>query len=387
VIQCGNGTGTVRLHNIIGLNITNNGARCVYVNEAPNFHMHDCRLSATGADAIYLYRSYRATIRDSFIACGGAFTAVNALDNVNGFLIDGNTITGGTLGRAIRVGQSQGLRVSNNIIESSLNGIWIAATSDSGDGQCSGVHVTDNYIEQCSTPFVFGKRTPIRGLVCTGNYVGNSVTSVIAARTAVIQHGRLQGAQITDNAFYVLNTVEDLIHIYMEAADCQIEGVLYERNFVQNTPANNFQKFGTYAANVLVNDELGRDNRYDFGWLSQPAGRQEFVTPKLSANVTTATQQWFRLADAQFGGHIVSVEIVNVEGTLTGCFVALGESSGVSTNVANVDISTLSYTGGRATMTVAASALDRRAGGYNFYKVTAGAGTGSFQIRVLYRAN
>jgi hypothetical protein len=388
VIQCGDGSGTIRSHQIKWLRIENNGERCVYSNNAPNFLIENCRLSSVGADAIDLYFSYRATIQDCWITCSGAFTAVNALNNVNGLIIDGNTISGGSAGRAVRVGQSQGVRISNNIIEASLDGIWVASTSDTGDGNCNGVTIWNNYIEQCSTPFVIGKVFTVLGAVVKANYVGNAQNSVIATRTAVIQHGRLRGAEIADNSFYVLNTVEDLVWIFLEVATCDIEGVLYARNYVANTPANTVQKFGTYATNGTVLNLLGAENHYDFGWMDQLPTKRQFVSPWLSANESLALE-WFSTdgGDAQFGGIIKTVEIIDATGTLTGCNVALGDSANFQANVAQVDITTLSYTRGRADMTLASGPLDTRVGGYNQYRVFAGAGTGKFRIRITFRAN
>lgn len=389
VIQCGNGTGAIRQHSLYGLRITNSGERCVYVNYAPNFHMEDCVLSSTGAHTIQLYFSFRATIRSCSINASGAFTAVYGMDNINGFLLDACTISGGSAGRAVAIGQSQNLGITNNIIESSLDGIWIASTNDADDGNCFGVNIQNNYIEQSSTPFVLGKVFTVGGLNVSANYVGNTQTSVISARTGILTHGRLRGADIVDNYFALVAAgTEDVVRAYLEQATGDIEGVNFKRNYIVGTAANNIQKFGTFAANGSVNNLIGYESEYSFS-LNTPIaeGEQVWESPKIVANQTYTNLEWISVANANWGGKITSAEIVDAEGTLTGCSVSLGDSASTATNVALVDLTTLSYTRGIAPLTIANSFLNRSAGGYNTYRVVGGAGTGSFRIRIKYHAN
>ncbi len=387
-IACGNGTGSVRQHELLHVNVTNTNGVAIYVNNAPNFHISNSKVSSSGAHALDLYFSYRATIRDCWVSQSGAYTAINALDNVNGLVVDGNTITGGSAGRAIRIGQSQGVRVTNNIIESSYDGIWIASTSDAGDGNCNGVQVNNNYIEQCSTPFVLGKHFTVIGLVCQGNYVGNANSSIISDRTAIVTHGRLNGAQITDNAFSVLDTVENLVEFVINDVQGRYKGIYWARNNVTNTPAANLVKSGTYATSGSILADIGAQCTYDFGWGEAFLSQRVFVTETLTSNSST-TQRWFTVSggDAQFGGRIDRVEILSKKGTVD-CTVALGESVNYQANVASVDISTLTYSGGRADMVVASAKLDpRTTPGWNQYRVIAGTATGTFRIRITYRAN
>ena len=202
VFLIGDGTGNPRWITIRDLSIFNNGGKCVYANTAPNLIIDQCRITSVNAHAIDMILCYRAKIVSSYISTGGAFTAIRGLNNINGLEISQCTITGGPFGRAIQIGQSQGIRINNNIVESSLDGIWVGSTSDSGDGNCNGVEVNNNYIEQCSTPIVLAKRFSVFGLSCLSNYIGNSIPSVVSARAGAITFGRIRSATVKNNAAY-----------------------------------------------------------------------------------------------------------------------------------------------------------------------------------------
>jgi hypothetical protein len=386
VIQCGNAVDvTDRQNSIKELRISNpNAGECVNVKNSPNFHINGCVLGSTGANAITLNFSWRATIKDCSISCSGAYNAIDALDNVNGLIIDGCTITGGSAGRAIRIGMCQGVRVSNNIIESSLNGIWVASTSDTGDGNCNGVTIWNNYIEQSSTPIVLSKVFSVLGGVVKGNYIGNTNTSSFTTRTAAITHGRLRGVEITDNSIFLESGgSEDLLNVYIEAATGDIENVLFARNYVQNTPANNIQKFGTYASNSSVNSGIGAESIYDFGFNQKTMGPETYISPRIYANQAYTDNEFVNSDDWVFGGRIDSVQIIDAEGTLTGAQLSVGDSAGPNTNVNLTTLTALTFTRGVADCTVAVSTMS---GPYNRWRVTAGTGTGSYRIKIVYRA-
>lgn len=386
-IVCGDGTGTIRNIGIFGLTVSNNNARSIYVNVSPDLHIENCSLSSTGDDCLELFQSERSTVKGSRILCSGAFNAFKALDNCNALLFSGNIVTGGELGRAVLVGQSQGVGIKNNTIEASLDGIWIASSSLTGDGNCNGVDISNNYIEQCSTPFVVAQEFSAFGVKIQNNFVSNGSQTVISTRVSTVSHGRMNGAQITDNAFYVSGDgSEDLLHIYLPVATGDVENVEFARNYVSGTVSNTYQLFGAFSTNNEVLNGLGANNRYDFA-LGNFIGKRYFVSPTITANVGLASTEWLSLGDAEFGGEIDAVEIINASGTLTGCDVAFGSSVDFQENVASVDASTITLTNGRGSLTVVLSGVDRRVGGYNRFIASAGSGTGTFRLRVTYRAN
>jgi hypothetical protein len=387
-ITSGDGGGVNRKNTIRDLQITNTNGKCVYANTSPNFKIIDCQLTSTANHAVDLFVTYRAQILGCKIACIGAFTAMRAIQNCNGITIEGNTISGGTAGRAIQIEQSQGVGIRGNIIESSLDGVWIASTTDTGAGNCNGVDVSNNYIEQCSTPFMVAFQNSVLGFRCENNYVGNNGTSIIAPRTAIMTHGRIRGGSIKNNSFYVLTGVEDLCRVQMTNNPVNIFGVRWSDNYVNGTPLNNLVKQGAQATQPVVLSDIGSNNSYDFGYNTQLPTKRQFISPKLQANATTIQQQWLYVSEYQWGGYVDSVEIINAEGTLTGCKVQVGISTSSVSIVADTDISTLTYAGGRAPMAIVGTGrLDQAVAGFNTYKVTLGAGTGSFQIRITFRAN
>lgn len=382
VITAGIGDNTQREHSIVAMRIENSGSDVVFVNKANDFYIFNSYLSNSNGNGLNIVFSPRVTIRDNRIQSSGNFEALKCLDNINGLLIDGNKITGGSAGRAMLIGQSQSVAITNNIIESSLEGIWVASTNEVGDGNCNGLIMHNNYVEQCSSPFVIGKVFTVSGGGMKYNYVSNSNNNVIPSRVATIQHGRLKQFDIKDNVFAVLDGVEDLIHMYFETPTDDIRGVVYKNNEVINTPANMFLKFGTYASTGSKMQDFGEQNYYDFIENSFEED-QVYITPTLKADVTV-TDIWNEVIENSFGGNIKRVEIINAQGDLSACQVALGDSANFQVNVASVDISTLTLNNNKEDLTISSEGMDTRVDGYSSYKVTAGTGTGTFRIKIVY---
>lgn len=392
-IQCGDGTGAVRQHTLKSLKITNSGAGndAVFVNYAPNFYAWDCNINGTSsANGIRLFYSWRATIRDCSVGSSGSgSTAIDALDNVNGLIINGNTIGGGSAGRAIRVGQCQGVGITNNIIESSLDGIWIASTSDTGDGNCNGVNVSNNYIEQSSTPIVLGKTFTCLGVTCNSNYIGNSQTSVVSTRTAAITFGRIKDATIKDNSIYVATT-EDVYNIYLPTATGDIFETQVGPNYINGTPANVYQTFGTYGANASVLRTIGGRCYFTFANNYDSYGSmdlKEYVSNYITANAGETLTTWMPAEKLSFGGKVWTVEIVEADGgALTGATLQIGRTSSVAETV-NQDLGALTLINGYSAVALAGTSATISKVENNTIQVVAGTGTGKFRVRIRYRAN
>jgi hypothetical protein len=388
VLKCGDGVGTIREHYIHDLHITNNGERCVHIDYSPNSKVQRCYLYSTGADALDIFYSWRCTVVDNFIFASGAFNAIRALDNVNSLLIDNNTVSGGSAGRAILVGQCQSPTITNNTIESCLHGIWVASTSETGDGNCNGVDVSDNYIEQCSTPIVLGKQFTVLGFSVENNIIGNTKTFAVSDRTAWLTHGRIRKGKITDNTIYVSeNGDEDLVNTYLNVATGDVEDVFYARNHVDGTPAANLVKFGTYAANASVNNTVGAEVTYDFGVNMKSRGVKTYTSPTIYANKARSDVEYLDKTGLNFGGQILSARIIEAEGTLTGAQVSIGDSTTANRTVALTTLTSLTFTRGKADLTTAFLDLDLSASGYQMWRSLAGAGTGSFRLEIKYRAD
>lgn len=400
VFRCGDGTGDPRQMTLRDLSVYNDGAACVDVSNAPNFIAERVRLRALdGANALQMALSYRAAIRDSHITASGGGTAIHALDKMNGLTIDNVTCTGGSAGRAMQIGQSQGIRLVSNIIESSREGIFIGATSDSGDGNCNGVLVAANYFEQVGEPLRLGTRFTLSGLECVSNFLSNGAASVITYRQAMIQFGRIRGGLIADNVLIPVDASsypgadpEDLYWIWLESDTGGYENLSVVRNNVQGTPTNVFQFKGTYASSASVKSTVGGTCNFGFMGSGDPLGSDgpsEWISPVIDSSATTPASgllTWLPDSRIQMGGLIKSAEIIDYDGgTLTDVTLQIGRSANAGENVSLADMSALSFTNGRAALAPTATVLDGSDRTYRI--VTAVGATGKFRIRIRYRAN
>lgn len=387
VFAMGNGSGNPRHQTLMDLSAFNDGADVVFVDNAPNCLLQRIRLRTPGnACAVRARYAYRFAIRDSWIAGNDA---IRCLDNINGLEIDHCTITGGSGGRAMQIGQSQAVRLTNNIIESSLEGVWIASTSDSGDGLCSGLTIADNYIEQSKTPFKLGTVFTVQGLDMSGNYISNASVAIISAREASIQFGRIRGGSIQDNAIYP-HATEDVFRLQMDVVTGDFEDLSVVRNRVNGTPANTFQLMGTYAANASVKAVIGGQCHFDFMGSGDPIGTphvNEWVSPVIDAAAGQPSSIWLQNSRKTLGGRIKSIDVIDHNGgTHAGTLIAIGRTGAATETVASTNMSSLTFSGGIAPLTVASTAvLD---GFESLYQVTGAASqTAKFRIRIRYRAN
>lgn len=384
----GDGTGNLRKNQILHANIFNDGARCITIDFAPNWEIRDCvilSINLAADNAINTTVSFRAKLLDNMVSCNGGGWAFQAMDNVNGLEVIGNTITGGVSGGAVNIGQSQNVNIKANIIESSSKGIYVASTTDTGNGLCSAINITGNYLEQVTNPFVVGTEFIIRGGRLSGNYLGNTLTTVVAPRDAAIKFGRLQSYSIKNNALN-LHTTENVFEMVVDFVDGQIEDNEIEKNRIQGTPANVYIISGTYGANASVLRAVGAANYFDF-MSSELASHdyEEYISPVVTANVAVFPAVSYISADKiTIGGRIISVDVIEATGTLTGCFVRIGITSSTAQTV-DQDISLLSYSDGYASVPLLIATPTLNAAENNTFRITAGTGTGTFRVRIRYR--
>jgi len=401
VIIVGNGTDpifdigateTERELNFESLSMENDGADCVRAtanNNTPNISMRYCRVVAKGgANAINLKLSFRAYFANNKISTAGTGgVAFLGMDNINGLTLDNNTITGGTAGTAIQIGQSQGIVITNNIIESSLHGIWISSSTHVDDGNCNGVVIEGNYIEQCSTPFKLATEFSILGAKITGNFVSNAQTTNISAREAMLTIGRLRQAEISGNSWSVESGgSEDLIRLQMDHATPNI-AFKYFDNYLANTPANNIVKQGTQASSGTVNATVGQNTWIDLDG-DKPPHKQEWISQKITGTETILNLKYWRRDDYEFGGRIDSIDVIDAQGTISNAQIRAGDGAGSQTNVAAVLMSALTFTHDIAPLTLASDTLDATAGEHNDIRIDGdAAATGTFRVRVRWRSS
>jgi len=202
-VPCLRGTGTGPVLTIRGRHVTirdimieNRGYPAIEIVNSPNVTITNARLK-TDAETLSIRYSWRITVRDSFITTDGAYWAVHAIDNVNGLTIQDSVISGRKLGGAINVGSSSSVSIRNNIIETSLNGIWVCSVVEPKSGRCDGVDVSNNYIENSATPIKLGAAHNIWHGTVTNNYIYN--LSQDFTRGASIDLGRVQNFRVCNN--------------------------------------------------------------------------------------------------------------------------------------------------------------------------------------------
>tara|TARA_R110000772_G_scaffold156700_1_gene267881 strand:+ start:670 stop:2247 length:1578 start_codon:yes stop_codon:yes gene_type:complete len=395
-ILIGDGTGAIRQNTILDLNIKNTNS-CIYANIAPNLIIERCSIRATGGHALTLFLTYRATIQKCFIGCSGSFDAVRGLDNINGLTISQNTISGGGLGRAINLGRCQSVIIDGNIIESSLNGIWIASTNDVGAGICNGVSIRSNYLEQVSTPFVLGKVFLIRGLEMTANYVGNTNQNIIPTRTSFVLIGRIINGNISNNQFYTaVDGTENVYDFFIDSATYDTEKLNINSNYVQGTYANYFLKSGSFATNISVNARIGALNYFEFCNDFESLGSdkiKDFLSPYIDSSELTASSPIYSLFESSnidFGGKVYSVEIIDYNGgSLTDVELRIGtNSSGANTILTELD--TLTYLGGHSIVPLITETPSIRNSEDFVYRLRlsgVGSPVGKFRIKIRYKLN
>ena len=395
-ILIGDGTGAVRQNTILDLNIQNSNS-CIYANIAPNLIIERCSIRATGGHALTLFLTYRATIQKCFITASGNYDAIRGLDNINGLTISQNTISGGGLGRAINLGRCQTVIIDGNIIESSLHGIWIASTNDTGAGICNGVSIRSNYLEQVSTPFVLGKVFLIRGLEMTANYVGNTNQNIVPARTSVVLIGRIINGNISNNQFYTaIDGTENVYDFFIDFATYDTSKLNVNSNYVQGTYANYFLKSGSFATNISVNARIGALNYFEFCNEFESLGSdklKEFYTNYIDASVLTSSSPIYAFSIANqvdFGGKIFSVEVVDYDGgALTDVELRIGTNSSGANTVLSI-LNSLTYTLGHSVVPLLSETPTIRSTENFVYRLRlAGAGSpnGKFRIKIRYRLN
>ncbi len=409
VFKLGDGTGNKRRMTLRDLSVYNNGAGCIDIEHAPNCLIQSVRARCEGlADpgaTLFATYSWRFAVRDSNIDCSGGGTAIDLLDNMNGATIENVTMTGGSAGRAMRVGRSQGLRIVANITEVSKHGFHIAATSHALDGNCNGVLLAENYFEQVGTPLILGKVFSLYALECVANFLSNTSAEFLSYREAMIQFGRIRGGVIENNTLYPVDAVlypeadpEDLYWIWLEHASGGFNGLTVDRNEVVGSPTASHQFQGAWKDNLSVRATVGAACNFGFMGGTTRLGSdepREWISPVINAATGTDGNiiAWLPKDLIKMGGKVVSAEIVDHDGgTHAGVLIQVGRllddgvTGSFNETVAAVDMSTLTFVFGRAALPLGIANIFNTYHG--IYRITgAGGQTANFRLRLRYRAN
>jgi len=369
----------------------------------------DCVIDSCTINGIQQIASVSCTFTNNRIFKGEGDWAILSKDYSNATIISNNIISGGTGGGAINIrGPMTVGTINSNVIESSLHGIWIAseAVVDAGDaGSCTSISLRGNYIEQCSTPYKIGKIFTVTALRLENSYIGNSGTSSVSARTAAFGLGRLRRSNIVNCNLALYEDVvtpansEKLFEIGVDTAATMDFNQNYIAQILYSGLSSNWNPIeitGAYGASNSFVRAIGGTNFFDLAGFEEVANQQYpglsssenriYVSREFAANETVNQLAWQLGTELNFGGAISRVEVVEANGTLTGCRLRVGNASAAGDILDIADLSAVSFTKGTHVTTAKGSVFGGAGSDANTITVTAGAGTGSFRVRITYRA-
>jgi hypothetical protein len=363
----------------------NNGAQVINLYTANNWKIIGCCLMSysfanASVGTLNIRYSYRGELKGNWIGASGGAWAVSMYDNCNGISGQDNVISGGSLGGAVDIGQSQQVRFNGTIIEVSTKGFRVGATGVTGAGLCNGVNLDDNYLEQVGTPYEIGTGFIVRGLSIWRGWIAN--TSLSGTEDNYFKLGRVQGWSIGGGisiARKTGGTAEIFDFQYNVSAPFYANsGDATDIYYTGGTGA--FYKTTSFPTTAITGNLFGL-NRVQQVIGGPISGFRTHETEPITANVGVTA--YAAIPTTSTGGVVDSIEVIQGSGTL-GCTVNIG-SSASATEIQTFDPSSLTLVAGAADSGLTTTKLIR-AGDYMRVAVTAGAGTGTFKLRIKYRA-
>jgi len=359
--------------------------------ESPDFTIQNCLVR----QGVHITFAIRGIISECKIGASGPGTwAVLGDDYVNGLKIINNVITGGSGGGAINLkGPNTNAQVSANIIESSKFGIFISSdpvTASNAAGTSRSVRVSDNYIEQSEVPIFVGGKFRFNGEV-TNNIIGNKQTNVIPNRYSTIKMGRINNTEIKNNQ--ILNAATEIpLELIMDVVD-PVVGNTIAGNRIENRQPVNLLVSGAYATNGSMLAALGSSNYIDVDMQKSISNTlypehmssivpREYISQVFNANQTSSINKWLDSTKMLYGGRLISAELIDVEGDLTGCKLQIGSIINLNEIANGVTLDTIPLDKGHGEIPVG-SYIRRTEDG--LYRVIGGTGTGTFRFKLTYR--
>lgn len=359
--------------------------------QSPDFVIQNCHIR----QGVHITLSVRGIISENRLGASGAGTwAVLADDYVNGLKIINNVVSGGTAGGAINLrGPNTNAQVSANIIESSKYGIFVSSDSITGSnaaGASRSVRVSDNYIEQSEVPIFVGGKFRFNGVV-KNNIIGNVQTSVVPNRYSTIKMGRIYNSEIINNQ--IMNATDEIPFELVMDANEATEGNRISGNRIENRQPVNLLLSGTYAQNGSRLAGLGAGNYIDVDMQKSISNSlysehmssiepREYISQVFTANEATSINKWLDSNKILYGGRLISAELIDVEGDLTGCSLQIGSAVNLNELVNNIALETIVLNRGQGELPT--GSYIRRTKD-SVYRVNAGTGTGTFRFRLVYK--
>nr|WP_315402720.1 right-handed parallel beta-helix repeat-containing protein [uncultured Sphingobacterium sp.] len=383
--------------------ITNIGAGCIDINGCINWRIFNCRIRSTGDEVrtIDANFSWRGIISDCYIdASGNNSWAISCLNQMNGVQIHRNVVTGGLKGGAIVFGRGQGVSIKWNTIEYCQKGVFVASTADSArDGGVNGLEVNNNYIERVGAPICLAKNFGVNGASVSNNYLvnnGDDVTPSDGIKYGIITWGRMRNTTIENNTLWSNNMSMYVWHLPVEDPLMCVDNRI-ENNYENMTDqASLFSLAGAYSNNSGYLRTMGGRNYFSFFKKYETKGLQssnelrEWISPLYTANETIILHQWVDMDILKFGGNIFHIQIIDKIGDVTGCGLRIGNNNNANAVIANLDIGTLVYRRGIATVKDSISSASIFPDILNTIGITGSTlptSTGTFRVKILYRAS
>lgn len=409
------------------LRVRNTNQPCFDLLHSDDAVMDDCIAYTTGGTAVRQF--YSARVRylgghyaSSFDTYADDNFCIRIYDNCNGTWISPTTvIAGGTNGGAVDVTKSQKV-VLDGIIETNggygvrvagYNGgdlplwqastayvrgdrvknttnAWVCKTSHTSgttfastnwevtNGNCNAVTV-NGYFEATNKPISLGASHLVLGAKLGSNtlYIGSPNAS---SPEFCIELGSVSGLTLSGGVSLHKKGTEPTFKFVQPSSGSSIT------DFLTNSTIKNFHVQGggaDYSNNLTSQDQIGLlfgRNEIKLNQTAITSGQvREFISPLITANVGLVLNAF--IIDTGNGGVIDAIEIINATGTLA-CTLRVGNSTTDGENLV-VDPSTLTLSNGAATTTLASTLI--RPAKQQTIRVVAGAGTGSFRVRIKYR--
>ena len=422
---------TNRQLQIENLRVRANGAPCLELYHSDDMVLVDNAFYNTNGSTIRAYFSARGIIRgghygSSFATAHPDNFSIALYDNCNGWTVSGGAvIAGGTNGGGIDVTQSQKVDLDGVIETNGGFGIrvggytgdnlpaWVAATpyvrGQQVQANTNAWVCTTNHTSSAS----FNTDQATKWKIINGNSNGISVNGYIEATNKPISIGAknlVLGVSMGNKGLFIGggNAVSPEYHIQLGAVTGLVAngGISIHRKGTE--PTFNFVSpiAGSPIAEVLHNSRI--ENIYVQGGtgatythsFSNPAfvGRlfgnnqlklstsgvtsgqvREYVSKPITANVAVPITS-IVIANAQ-GGTVDAIEIIDVVGNVA-CTVQVGITTAIGEN-AQFDPSTLTLSNGAAVAPLLTTLI--RPNLDWCIRVVAGAGTGTFRVRIKYR--
>jgi hypothetical protein len=258
----------------------------------------------------------------------------------------------------------------------------VTALVDDCGGNVSGLSMRGFYAEQVRRPMELGLRYSVIGCDFTGATFGNSGVDIVAARDSAIHIGR--ATNVVADGFYPIGSgTENLFEWYDVTAGAGAIPYLEGSRILCHYLSGYAATFSKNAAFVSSNDlRIYGKNEFRIA-SSTPIGiEREWISPLMTANVSFTQSEAVPLTTG--GGIVTAVDVIDKNGTIT-CTVSIGSTVSIS-EVYNGDPEGLTYSNRASRAVNEAAAKFIRPGYQLLFRVIAGVGTGTFRVRVRYRA-